>query len=191
MEIAVSVDRGGGFIAKCELYNRLGARLEALPLTAAAGLQIYPSDAVLLCHRMRNRTDRDLDNVTLALNYGNMLLVACFNRSGLQQLHFLTAAHHGNACVVNETYDISTMLAYIKFVFTHVVILRIFLYYFLLYRFKVCSTVLAKGANIIFGKLLALVYESAYLANIAFLSLCLRLGLNIAMIISICHSLAV
>jgi hypothetical protein len=45
-----------------------------------------------------------------------MLFMACFHHTGLKLGHFLTAAHHGNARIVDQTDQISAMLANVKLI---------------------------------------------------------------------------
>jgi hypothetical protein len=65
---------------------------------------------------MLNRTDRNRHGIALYLYNGNMLLVACFHNTGLKLGHFLSAAHHGNARIVDHADQVSAMLTNIEFV---------------------------------------------------------------------------
>ena len=46
---------------------------------------------------------------------------------------------------------------------------------------------LTKGAYIILGKRLSLIDKSADFTNVSFFTFCLRLGLNVIIVIRICH----
>jgi hypothetical protein len=124
VEIAVCVYRYGSLIGKCEGNNGIGAGLQALSLTAAVGLQIYPRDVVLLSHGMGHGTDGYLYGIALTGYNGNVLFVAGFHHTGLQLGHLLTAAHHRYTCVVDHAHHIAAMLTYIEFVLTHNTILQ-------------------------------------------------------------------
>ena len=119
MEIAVSVNCHGSFIAERKAYGRLTADRKALALTASIGLEIYPSNMMLFEHRMSNRADGYLNDIAVLFYNGNMLFMACFHGTGLKQGHFLTATHHRNTRVMNYADNVATVLANVKSDFTH------------------------------------------------------------------------
>ena len=96
--------------------NCLGccAYFKMLAVESTVGLECYPKDAVLLCHGVLDRSDEDLDLITLDLCDGDVLFVACLDRSGDELGHLLTAAHKRYFRVVNLLNKVAAMLTDIK-----------------------------------------------------------------------------
>jgi hypothetical protein len=124
MEVAVSIYSHRRFIAQSKGNHRIAAGLQAFSLAAAASLQIYPRDVVLIRHGMRHGTNGNFYRIALAGYNGNVLFIAGLYHTGLQLGHFLTAAHHRHTGVVDHAHHIAAMLTYIEFVLTHDTILR-------------------------------------------------------------------
>ena len=61
----------------------------------------------------------------------------------------------------------------------------------LYYLFKIVCSVLAQRTDEILGKGIALIYISAYTADIALLVVCLRLGLDVVLVVGVSHGLTV
>jgi hypothetical protein len=114
VEIAISVNCDRLLICQGKGYLRLLAGGQIFALTAAVGLQVYPSDAVLLGHGVKNGANHYLNGVALYLCHGDVLFTAGLYYTGLQLGHLLTAAYHGNARIMNETHDITAMLTNVK-----------------------------------------------------------------------------
>ena len=135
VEIAVSVYGDGLFVCESEAYDGRFAYLEILALTALVRLEIYPENAVFRDHGMFYGANLNVYDIAVDLDDGNMLFVACFHHTGLKLLHFLSAAHHGDARVVDHTDQIAAMLANIKFLVTHYKILRFVFIFIDCFRF--------------------------------------------------------
>ena len=73
MKIAVSKYSNRLFVAESKAYGRLATDSKAFTLTAAIGLKIYPSNMMFFKYRMFNRTYSNLNNVTVTLNYGDIV----------------------------------------------------------------------------------------------------------------------
>ena len=111
--------------AKGRPVSEFGSRRAQGADAAILGLDIDEGDVMLWQHWVCHATNLNLDVVVVNLrNNGNVLLKACVNRARLKQGHFLSAAHHRNACIVYHTNDIAAMLTYIEFVLTHNIILQ-------------------------------------------------------------------
>jgi hypothetical protein len=119
VKVAVSVYRYGCLVNKSESYSGSVAGLQALALTAAVCLKVYPFDAVLGDHGVVYRAYVYAYYAVFYRNYGNVFFMACFNYARFELFHFLSAAEHGDACVMNHAYDIAAMFANIKFHFIH------------------------------------------------------------------------
>ena len=119
VKIAVCIDCEGLFIRQRKGSDGGFTYLKASAMSALIGQKIYPEYAVLLGHRMLNLTDVHDYRVTGNRSNRDMLLVACFNDTCLKLCHFSSAAHHGNACIVDHSDQIAAMLANIKLVITH------------------------------------------------------------------------
>ena len=61
----------------------------------------------------------------------------------------------------------------------------------LYYLFKIVCSVLAQRTDEILGQGIALIYISAYTADIALLVVCLRLGLDVVLVVGVSHGLTV
>ena len=120
VKVAVCICRYGVLaLCECEVCDGGLANLEILAVNAAAGLKANPEDAVLLCHRVRDRADINLDRASLDGYYGDMLFVASLNDARLEELHLLAATYDGDLLVLNLLYYISTVLTDIEFYVRH------------------------------------------------------------------------
>lgn len=119
VEIAISVSGNGCFVAEGESNSGFFTGVETFAVTATVCLEIHPSDIMLFCHGVSDRTDGNFDDIIFNCNDGGMLFDACIDRTGDKVLHFFAAAHKGDAGVVDKAYEIFTMFTYIEFAFTH------------------------------------------------------------------------
>jgi hypothetical protein len=130
VEIAVSVYGNGLFVCEREADDGGFAYFKILALTALVRLEIHPKNAVFRNHGMFHGANLNVYDIAVDLYDGNMLFVACFHHTGFQLYHLLTAAHHGDACIVDHADQIAAMFANIKFLITHNKILRVIFYFY-------------------------------------------------------------
>ena len=116
VEVAVCIHSDGLFAAHSKGNFGSFTGLESLAGAAAFGLNVNLFDEVLFHHGVSSGTDGNLDGITVYGDNGQVLFSACFHSVGNESIHLLTAAHHGNACVVYHADEVAAMAAAIELV---------------------------------------------------------------------------
>ena len=118
VEIAVSIYRLNLVaVADSKAYLGLIAGLKSLSLVALLSLKGNPFNKVFGEHGVFDLAHLNLNDIVFNGINGNMLFCCCLGCSGDNFLHFLTAAHNGNAAFLNYSHNLSAVLTDIEFLF--------------------------------------------------------------------------
>lgn len=107
-------------LAEGEAYGGSIAGLKLLTLVALLGLNGYPFNVVLRLHGVIDRADIYNYLVAFYLPNGNVLLRGCFNGTGDDFGHILTAALYGYSAILNNSHNVAAVLTNIKFLFHYI-----------------------------------------------------------------------
>ena len=114
VEVAVCVNSHCLVISQGEGNIGVITGLEGLALATVLRLDIDPLDEVLRSHGMVHSAHIDVDRAIFHSDHRQMLFTAGLHSVGLQSLHFLAAAHHRHAGVMDHAHQIAAVTADVK-----------------------------------------------------------------------------